>query len=81
MITKGKVPVRFKIGDQFLLIGEQQSRTVKNITCECGRIVYDFGAITEGDANFRLTEKELLANLDRAQYDAAVKQHTQEFPQ
>lgn len=81
MITKGKVPVRFKVGDQFLLIGEQQTRTVKNITCECGRIVYDFGPIAEGDANFRLFQSELNVNMDRGLYDAAVRQHTQEYPQ
>lgn len=81
MVKHGVVPVRFKVGDQFLLIGEGEVRTVRNITCECRRIVYDFGPIAEGDANFRLFQSELNVNIDDSLYEAAYNQHTQEYPQ
>lgn len=81
MVKKGVIPVLFGKGDVFGLINDSQGmRQVENVTCENRTIVYDFGQIAPNDANFRLTQSELMVNMDDSLYEAAYNQHTQEYP-
>ena len=80
-IVKGAIPVHFKKGDSFAFINDPVAiRTVQNVTVENRIPMYNFGPIAEGDADFRLTQREVNMNINRTAYDDAVARHTVVYP-
>lgn len=81
MIVKGAIPVHFKKGDSFAFINDPVAiRTVQNVTVENRIPLYNFGPISEGEPDLRLTQREVVVNSNATAYENAVKRHTVVYP-
>jgi hypothetical protein len=80
MVKKGVVPVRFKVGDQFRFVNDPTDRIVQNVTIENKVVLYNFGPISEGEPDFRLTQHEVEVNMSPKLYEDAVSRHTAVYP-